>query len=262
MRVVKREDFGKKLKSYKFDKREYVNMFININGLSEKEQMGIAFFISKGFRAGSIDGLEWFVDYDEIEISPQEIEEMINQGYTSSREYPEWTLFFAKKTASEINLRILKEILYQVGDKELEMQGLACLASLEDDSHYKDETIWRLTKEDFDSCLADMNMELSEELKAELYENAKNKFNIDDWSDWVFHFIRASLNLENCDECKSEIETSEDEYKATCAVCGNTFDEVDVNMIDYDDDVCINCEKTYVALKKAAGYVVGISNPE
>jgi len=33
-----------------------------------------------------------------------------------------------------------------------------------------------------------------------------------------------------------------DETKATCAMCGGTFDECEVNMIDYDIDLCVKCE--------------------
>lgn len=32
------------------------------------------------------------------------------------------------------------------------------------------------------------------------------------------------------------------ERKATCAECGKTFDECEVNMIDYDIDLCAKCE--------------------
>jgi len=31
----------------------------------------------------------------------------------------------------------------------------------------------------------------------------------------------------------------------TCSVCDKNYDEADVNIVDYDDDVCIICEKTY-----------------
>lgn len=33
----------------------------------------------------------------------------------------------------------------------------------------------------------------------------------------------------------------------TCSVCGNSYDEGDVNIVDYPDDVCVNCEKNYTA---------------
>lgn len=33
----------------------------------------------------------------------------------------------------------------------------------------------------------------------------------------------------------------------TCSICGKDFDEADVNIVDYPDDVCINCKKTYSA---------------
>ena len=35
------------------------------------------------------------------------------------------------------------------------------------------------------------------------------------------------------------------EDNITCSVCGKSYDEEDVNIVDYEDDVCVNCEKTY-----------------
>ncbi len=37
----------------------------------------------------------------------------------------------------------------------------------------------------------------------------------------------------------------DDDSKISCTICGKTFDESDVNIVDYPDDVCINCEKSY-----------------
>ncbi|MEY9973186.1 formylmethanofuran dehydrogenase subunit E [Lysinibacillus sp. RC46] len=31
----------------------------------------------------------------------------------------------------------------------------------------------------------------------------------------------------------------------TCSLCGKTFNEADVNVVDYSDDVCVNCEPNY-----------------
>lgn len=31
----------------------------------------------------------------------------------------------------------------------------------------------------------------------------------------------------------------------TCSICGETFNEADVNVVDYLDDVCVNCEPNY-----------------
>lgn len=36
-----------------------------------------------------------------------------------------------------------------------------------------------------------------------------------------------------------------DETKITCSVCGKTYDEEDVNIVDYALDVCVTCEKDY-----------------
>jgi len=154
----------------------------------------------------------------------------------------------------EKNIRTLKEILYQIGDKELEAKGLECIAGLETDSQYKDETIWRLTKEDFDSCLSEKGIELTDKQKAELFENAKSSFGISDCSEWIALFIDEQLN--------NKAETLEIDTSITCSVCGKTFDEGQVNIVDYDDDVCVNCEKTYLTPKKQVGYMVGISKYE
>lgn len=39
----------------------------------------------------------------------------------------------------------------------------------------------------------------------------------------------------------------EDETIITCSECGKNFDEADVNIIDYDLDLCISCEKKHLA---------------
>lgn len=37
----------------------------------------------------------------------------------------------------------------------------------------------------------------------------------------------------------------EDESIITCSVCGLNFDEGDVNIIDYELDLCVQCEKSH-----------------
>lgn len=37
-----------------------------------------------------------------------------------------------------------------------------------------------------------------------------------------------------------------DESVITCSVCSLNFDELDVNIIDYDLDLCITCEKKHL----------------
>ncbi|MFJ8100219.1 hypothetical protein [Lysinibacillus sp. NPDC096212] len=36
-----------------------------------------------------------------------------------------------------------------------------------------------------------------------------------------------------------------DSETITCSICGENFNEADVNIVDYPDDVCINCEPNY-----------------
>lgn len=38
---------------------------------------------------------------------------------------------------------------------------------------------------------------------------------------------------------------------ATCSVCGNDFDEVDINMMDYELDLCAKCERKYKKSKRS-----------
>ena len=33
-----------------------------------------------------------------------------------------------------------------------------------------------------------------------------------------------------------------DREDITCSICGDTFGESKVNIVDYDDDVCVGCE--------------------
>lgn len=37
-----------------------------------------------------------------------------------------------------------------------------------------------------------------------------------------------------------------DEYIATCQLCGLNFDETEINMIDYELDLCGKCEIDYL----------------
>lgn len=51
----------------------------------------------------------------------------------------------------------------------------------------------------------------------------------------------AAINQSNTTEI------AEDE-KATCSVCGYTFHENDINMIDYEMDLCVLCELQFKAI--------------
>ncbi|MEK5217724.1 hypothetical protein [Psychrobacillus sp. FSL H8-0487] len=46
------------------------------------------------------------------------------------------------------------------------------------------------------------------------------------------------------------IEQIQDELIITCSVCGGDFDELDVNIIDYELDLCLECEKKHLKTKE------------
>lgn len=67
---------------------------INYNGLTDKEQFGIAFLVGKGFNEGVLDNVSWKVEIEEEE-ERQNIVNMINEGFTSGY-YPDWQLSFQR----------------------------------------------------------------------------------------------------------------------------------------------------------------------
>ncbi|ALC85935.1 hypothetical protein AM499_08930 [Bacillus sp. FJAT-22090] len=40
------------------------------------------------------------------------------------------------------------------------------------------------------------------------------------------------------------------EYIATCGACGKDFDEIEINMMDYEIDLCGKCEKEHLKTLK------------
>lgn len=78
---------------------------INYNGLTDKEQYGITFFVNRGYREGNIDGLQWSIELDEKDAF--EVVDMLDRGFTSGF-YPDWRLSFTRKNKldAEIEERI------------------------------------------------------------------------------------------------------------------------------------------------------------
>lgn len=72
---------------------------INYGGLTDKEQMGIGFLVSKGYTNGSIDGLNWKLECQSVfdDSGMELVAELINQGYTSGH-YPTWQLTFNRQS--------------------------------------------------------------------------------------------------------------------------------------------------------------------
>ena len=48
--------------------------------------------------------------------------------------------------------------------------------------------------------------------------------------------------LTSCEDCEREIR----EKIITCSICGENFHESEVNIIDYDLDLCVSCEKAFL----------------
>lgn len=36
-----------------------------------------------------------------------------------------------------------------------------------------------------------------------------------------------------------------EDTRIMCSICGHVLPEEDVNIVDYEDDVCVECEKQY-----------------
>lgn len=68
---------------------------INYNGLTDKEQSGVAFFVNEGYTQGRIDNLEWKLNM-QPEDNLKDIVNMIQNGFTEGYR-PEWSLTFKRK---------------------------------------------------------------------------------------------------------------------------------------------------------------------
>lgn len=58
---------------------------------------------------------------------------------------------------------------------------------------------------------------------------------ITDLLDLLEPFYQKIKNNTNYDELDREDDI-------TCSICGDTFEELKVNIVDYDDDICVSCE--------------------
>lgn len=65
-------------------------------------------------------------------------------------------------------------------------------------------------------------------------------------SDYSFYQKRACKANEIITKCQKALDWFDSII--TCSICGKTFNEADVNIVDYPDDVCINCEPNYVGI--------------
>ena len=72
------------------------------------------------------------------------------------------------------------------------------------------------------------------ELKEQIIRYTENE--VTDLLDLLEIFYKVIKDNTNYDELDRE------DY-ITCSICGNSFEESKVNIVDYDDDVCVNCEE-------------------
>lgn len=61
--------------------------------------------------------------------------------------------------------------------------------------------------------------------------------------DVIEPFYQAIKGNTNYDELDREDDI-------TCSICGESFEESLVNIVDYDDDVCVKCEENYINAKE------------
>lgn len=59
--------------------------------------------------------------------------------------------------------------------------------------------------------------------------------------------IEVSGGVATCSHKPSDIQVDITDYDnlATCAFCGDTYPETEINMVDYEDDICTSCEKEH-----------------
>lgn len=89
-----------------------------------------------------------------------------------------------------------EERLVFVDDTDAEVTVVLSRRELEEEldelKAYKDETIWRVTTDDFISTL-EVYPQLSDDDKAEIILKAYTKFHIEDWTEHVRAFIDSRL---------------------------------------------------------------------
>lgn len=92
------------------------NSVVNYFGLTDKEQMGIAFFISKGYTSGTIDGLHWRLVCNSIcDDEMDMIVQLLEQGFTSGQ-CPTWHLTFERQNGLDREIeKMMQEHISEEG---------------------------------------------------------------------------------------------------------------------------------------------------
>ncbi len=93
---------------------------------------------------------------------------------------------------------------------------------------------------------------LKTENKGNICVNQNGEFRV------IAYVSPEMLEGKDLDTLVSEVVTSEgtqylleeDETKIACSFCGNTYDELTVNIVDYPDDVCLKCEADIANVSK------------
>ncbi|WP_231559215.1 hypothetical protein [Bacillus sp. MSP13] len=96
---------------------------------------------------------------------------------------------------------------------------------------------------------------------ADIQENESNaSILIVDWDNENEHEMVKSKNendivievlggVATCSQKPSDVEVEiiDHDEQATCAFCGRDYPETEINMVDYDDDICTFCEREQLA---------------
>lgn len=114
-------DFKRKVSAA--NKIMYKETIVNYTGMTDKEQEGIAFFITRGYRQGRIDNLNWSIEINE-EDTVSEIANMIEDGFTSGY-YPDWKLSLDREyeDVDHLNLGLIEYLKDYLTENNIQMNA-------------------------------------------------------------------------------------------------------------------------------------------
>jgi len=105
------------------NKIKYKETIVNYTGMTDKEQEGIAFFITKGYRQGRINNLNWSIEING-EDTVSEIANMIEDGFTSGY-YPGWKLSLNREyeDVDHFNLGLIEYLKDYLAENNIQMNA-------------------------------------------------------------------------------------------------------------------------------------------